>query len=242
MLDREWLSITGSDDPHDRFVFDISFLLSSYTCIYGRGCPGIESEPDPVRACCRHGAHYVDETDREQVESMVAQLGPDYLQFYTDAVRDGVSAILPGGEHRTRIRDGACIFANRADWHRGPGCALHQYAVDHGQHHMTYKPEVCWMVPLRREIVEQVADDGETLTITTITSFDRGAWGPGGADFAWWCTESPEAYVGTEPLYRSMEAELRELVGDAVYGELAVYLDDRRSGARRPLPFPVFIK
>ena len=95
---------------------------------------------------------------------------------------------------------------------------------------------------LRREVAEDVADDGEPKWVTTITSYDRGAWGPGGADFGWWCTESPEAYVGTEPLYRSMEAELREMVSDKVYDELAAYLDERRARARKPLPFPVFVK
>jgi hypothetical protein len=41
MLEREWVSIADPEDPHYRYVFDVSFLLSSYTCIYGAGCPGI---------------------------------------------------------------------------------------------------------------------------------------------------------------------------------------------------------
>ncbi|CAN5117984.1 hypothetical protein BH20ACT8_BH20ACT8_04100 [soil metagenome] len=242
MLDREWVSVVDPDDPHERYVFDVSFLLSSYTCIYGRGCPGVGDEPDPVRGCCRLGAHYTDDEDRERVEAMVERLGPDYLQFYREAARHGVTATLPGGQARTRVRDGACVFANRGDWQRGPGCALHTYAVERGEHPMTYKPEVCWMVPLRREIAEDVGDDGQPVSITTITSFERGAWGPGGADFGWWCTESAEAFVGEDPVYRSMEAELRQMVGHAVYTELATYLDRRRSRARKPLPFPLYVR
>jgi hypothetical protein len=181
----------------------------------------------------------VDEDDRAAVESRVELLGPRWMQRHAEARRRGVSAMV-GAERRTRISDGACIFLNRADFPTGAGCALHHYAVARGEHHMTYKPEVCWIVPLRREVSEGYADDGEQMWTTTITSFDRGAWGPGGADFGWWCTDAPEAYVGTQPLYRTMAAELRAMAGDAVYDELAAYLDARAAQRRRPLPLPLY--
>lgn len=242
MLEREWISITDPDEPHERYVFDVSFLLSDYTCIYGQGCPGIGEDPDPVRACCSLGAHYVDEEDREKVEAMVDVLGPEYMQYHRFATRKGVTAQSAEGEHQTRVKDGGCIFLNREDFHRGAGCSLHQYAVDRGEHFMTYKPEVCWLVPLRREVAEGTADDGEPMVTTTITSYDRGAWGPGGSEFGWWCTDSPDAYVGEKPVYQSMEAELTAMSSPAVYGELAAYLDDRRAKARKPLPFPIFVR
>ena len=242
MLDREWVSLTNPDDPYDRYVFDISFLLSDYTCIYGRGCPGIGSSPSPEIGCCALGAHYVDEDDRVAVEAMVEQLGPVYMQNYHDARRRGVTARMPDGQTRTRVRDGACVFLNRAGWPTGAGCSLHHYAVARGEHYMTYKPEVCWLVPLRREIRQEVADDGADCWVTTITSYDRGAWGPGGADFPWWCTDSAAAYVGDTPVYVSMAAELRAMTSDTVYEELSDYLDERRRKARKPLPFPVFVQ
>ena len=240
MLDREWVSVRNPDDNHDRYVFDVSFLLSAYSCIYGAGCHGTAAEPDAVRGCCRHGAHYVDDDDRARVEAMVDVLGPAHLQAYAEARRRGVTAKTAGGEVRTRVRDGACIFLNRADWHAGPGCALHQYAWAKGEHHMTYKPEVCWIVPLRRQVDESVDDDGAPLHTTTITSFDRGAWGPGGADFAWWCTtDDTTAFVAEVPLYRSMERELVAMTSPAVYAELAAHLDERIATGRRSLPFVV---
>jgi hypothetical protein len=240
MLEREWISITNPDDPHDRYVFDVSFLLSTYACIYGDGCPGIYG--DTVIGCCELGAYYVDDDDRARVEAMVEVLGPAYMQHYADARRRGVTARLPSGETRTRVKSGGCIFLNRAGFATGPGCALHHYAVARGEHHMTYKPEVCWLVPLRRTVDETVADDGEPLWTTTISSFGRGAWGPGGADFDWWCIDQPAAYVGRRPVYESMEHELRAMTSDAVYAELAAYLDERRAVARKPLPFPVFVQ
>ena len=44
---------------------------------------------------------------------------------------------------------------------------------------------------------------------------------------AWWCTEAPEAFTGTEPVYRSLEPELRGMVGDTLYEAIAAYLDRR---------------
>jgi hypothetical protein len=73
--------------------------------------------------------------------------------------------------------------------------------------------------------------------ISTITQWDRRHWGAGGADFHWWCTEAPEAFVGSEPAYRSLRAELQALVGAGIYGRLEAYLD-RRSGRFAPLPHP----
>jgi hypothetical protein len=240
MLDREWVSVTDPDEPHERYVFDVSFLVSTYGCIYGQGCPGTEGVEGDDRGCCRFGAHFVDDADRDRTLEMVDVLGPEYLQRHRSAARKGVLETDEDGAQRTRMVDGACIFLNRADWHRGAGCALHQYAVDRGEHHMTYKPEVCWLVPLRREIVVDTADDGEERVTTTITSYDRGAWGPGGADFDWWCTTDDDlAYGGEAMVYRSMRQELTAMSSPAVYAELARYLDSRlglAKGGRRPLP------
>lgn len=243
MLDREWVSITNPDDDHDRYLFDVTVMLSALTCIYGRGCPGTGTAADPALGCCAHGAHYVDAEDRARVEAVAAELAPEHWQRRAEGQRHGVSAAVPGdGEvGRTRVRDGACIFLNRADFPGGAGCALHVHARARGEHHMTHKPEVCWIVPLRREVARDVADDGEDRWTTTITTYDRGAWGPGGADFGWWCTDSPEAFVGAEPVYRSMAAELQALSTPAVHAELAAYLDDRRGG-RRPLPLLVRLR
>ncbi|MCB1039311.1 MAG: hypothetical protein KDA94_07275, partial [Acidimicrobiales bacterium] len=65
-------------------------------------------------------------------------------------------------------------------------------------------------------------------------------WGEGGHDFHWWCTESPEAFVGRRPVYRELEAELTELVGKEVYRLVAKHLDRRlrRHGTEVFLPHP----
>jgi hypothetical protein len=88
---------------------------------------------------------------------------------------------------------------------------------------MATKPDVCWQLPLRKEDKEE--SDG-TVT-TTLSEFSRAGWGPGGDEFAWWCTEVPEAFTGAAPVYRSMEVELRAMVGDALFEAIAAYLDRR---------------
>ena len=229
MLDREWISITDPDQPYERYVFDVSFLMSGYHCIFGAGCPGTRADRSAGMGCCHHGAHYVTDEDRAQVEAHAELLGPEHFQYYGVARRKGVTAKRGDGHGKTRVVDGGCIFLNRDGWKDGPGCALHQYALARGEHHMTYKPEVCWIVPLRREVREGIGDDGKPDVTTTITSFDRGAWGPGGADFDWWCTtDDTRAFDSPEPLYRTMGDELTAMSSPAVYAELAGYLDRRR--------------
>jgi len=53
-------------------VFDVTFLTSAWTCIYGRGCPGVLTAPAPEleHGCCSYGAHFVDEEDLARVEAV----------------------------------------------------------------------------------------------------------------------------------------------------------------------------
>jgi hypothetical protein len=64
------------------------------------------------------------------------------------------------------------------------------------------------------------ADDTRIL-VSTVTEFDRRGWGEGGHDLHWWCSSSPEAHVGSEPMYLNYAPELTALIGQAAYTELA---------------------
>ena len=135
--------------------------------------------------------------------------------------------------------DDACVFLNRVGFEAGPGCALHLHALRTGQHHSEVKPEVCWQLPLRR--LDEVQEDGSVISY--LSEFGRDGWGEGGLDFGWWCTEAPEAFTGADPVYRSLEPELRLMLGDGVYDELAKYLDERvasrPAAVRHPSEVPV---
>lgn len=230
---REWVSIDDPGNRARRFTFDVSFLLSAYECFYGRGCQGVHpGQQDPAIGCCVHGAYLNDDDDRADLERRVVDdLDPTTMQYHADAIRDGALTTDDDGEWHTRVVDGGCIFANRSGFASGEGCALHHLAERRGMHHMTYKPTVCWQVPLHRTIDEHVANDGSTLEVHVIAAFERGHWGTGGADFGWWCLDDMTAFSAAEPLYVTMAAELRAMVGDEVYAILARHLDARRSEA-----------
>ncbi len=241
----EWISLPDPEEERT-WVFDVTFLLSSWRCIYGQGCQGVLTAPAPEleQGCCSYGAHFTDSADRKRVERAASRLDPDRWQFHRQGKRS-ISKKNDDGEWVTRIVDGACIFLNRPGFPAGPGCALHQAALADGAAPHTVKPDVCWQLPLRRD--EHAADDGSVTSV--IGQWDRRHWGAGGEEFAWWCTEAPEAFradscdtgEGTarnlDPVYVTMRDELTALTGKQVYDELAHYLDWRaRTGTALPHP------
>lgn len=235
----EWVSI---EDPEEErtWVFDVTFLESNWTCIFGRGCKGVltEEAPELEHGCCSYGAHFVDKKDRRRVEKIAKSLTATQWQYKSRADKDGIVKVNKDGESITRLVKGACIFLNRPEFHAGAGCALHLAALESGNSPVAFKPEVCWQVPLRRDDV--VADDGHVTS--TIRQWDRRHWGAGGEEFAWWCTEAPEAFVGTTPVYEQVSEELTEMVGDPVYRLLLSYFADRVVRVGTPLPHPVVRK
>ena len=229
----EWVSF---DDPGEArtWVFDVTFLSSPWRCVFGDGCQGVLTGPSPelAQGCCSYGAHFTDDADVERVQRAAARLDRRDWQFAARGRRNGVIRKGRDGAKVTRMVDGACVFLNRPGFPGGPGCALHRAALADGRLPLEDKPDVCWQLPLRRE--EEVAPDGHVTT--RVTQWDRGHWGPGGADFHWWCTEAPEAFQGVEPVWRSMAAELVALAGPEVYLLLAGYLGSQEDGVRLAHP------
>ena len=76
---------------------------------------------------------------------------------------------------------------------------------------------------------------------TTATSrprcreWKRRDWGAGGDEFHWWCTESADAFVGDDAVYRTLRDEIVEMVGEPVYERLVALLERPRW---TPLPHP----
>ncbi len=237
----EWLSF---EDPGENrtWVFDVTFLLSRWTCLYGRGCQGVLTGPAPEleQGCCSYGAHFTDEEDVARVEAAAASLSGDVWQHRRRALdRGGGMRVVRrgragGSQPMTRMVAGACIFLNRPGFAGGTGCALHLAALQRDQPPLDLKPEVCWQLPLRRE--DQEDQDGHVTS--TVSQWDRRHWGPGGQQFGWWCTEAPEAFGGEEAVYRAMAGELAALVGDETYQTMAGYLDARQASPSVPLPHP----
>ena len=233
----EWVSF---EDPTEErtWVFDVTFMLSHWGCIFGRGCQGVLTEPaaELVHGCCSYGAHFVDAADRRRVERVAKTLTDEQWQFKKKGQQRGVVKVKKNGEMTTRLVDGACIFLNRPEFDGGAGCALHRAAIERGVPHLELKPDVCWQLPLRRD---EQSDGGGHVT-STVRQWDRRHWGAGGDEFAWWCTEAPEAFTEAEPVYKTLRDELIALTSEHAYEMLAGYLENRLStnGASRPVPHP----
>jgi hypothetical protein len=215
---RTWVEFVDPADGGQVFRCDLTFLCSGWNCIFGRGCHGIVGGRRHD-GCCTLGAHYSESADEQRVRAAAAELTPDRWEKYR-AARRGISTVVDGSR-QTRLVDGACIFLNSPDFSGGAGCALHSLALDTGRHPLATKPDVCWQLPLRRTYDRVRRPDGSEVVVTTIGEYDRRGWGPGGHDLHWWCTSSPEAYGAGEPVFRSLVAELVELMGRPAYDELA---------------------
>jgi hypothetical protein len=229
----EWLTFEDEDELRT-WMFDVTFLLSPWTCIFGHGCQGVLTGPaaELSQGCCSYGAHFTGDEDVARVKAAAATLSAKDWQF-ADRARRGVVTRQPDGTRVTRLVDDACIFLNRPDHPGGAGCALHRAALARGIPPMRLKPDVCWQLPLRRED----STDASGRVTSVVTQWDRRHWGEGGEEFHWWCTEAPEAFAGSEPVYVTMADELVGLVGQTTYLRLCGYLDERRGGGR-PLPHP----
>lgn len=222
-VEREWISL---DHDGDTYLFDRTFLSSNWTCIFGDGCCGIREEEEPERSegCCTFGAHFSDAADRKRVIARAKELTGDQWQFKDVAESVGGPVVkAEKGVWTTRVYEGACIFLNRNDFAKGPGCALHVAAMDAQANYLDWKPEVCWQVPIR--LSHHVDESGHTTW--TMTDWKRRDWGEGGQDFAWWCTESADAFVGPTSVIESCRSEITALVGEIVYDRLVDLLAQR---------------
>ncbi|MPR00481.1 hypothetical protein GB931_21655 [Modestobacter sp. I12A-02628] len=224
---REWVEFTDPAEPAHLVRADLTWLTSAWTCVYGRGCAGVETgRPDD--GCCSHGAFLTDDDDVRRVGAAVAELTPaDWQRHGTAPWVELEEAEDPdddsddgAGEPRTRRADGACVFLNGPDHPGGAGCALHALALRTGRHPLETKPDVCWQLPVRREQEWVDRPDDTRVLRTTVGEFDRRGWGPGGHELHWWCTGAPAAHVSPEPLYDTYAAELTALLGPAAYAEL----------------------
>jgi hypothetical protein len=244
--------------PAQVFRCDLTWLTSSWTCIYGRGCQGIYADR-PNDGCCTLGAHFADEDDEQRVAAAVALLDPSGWQYAAEGAGPGAAKsktpagkggrkarganagwteVDAEGQRKTRVIDGACVFLNRPGFPSGDGCALHKLALDQGKEPLELKPDVCWQLPVRRSYRTVERPDGTSYLEVTISEYDRRGWGAGGHDLDWYCTTNPQAHIGAEPVYRSLRPELVELIGASAYAVLAKACD-QLTGARKLLPLTV---
>ncbi len=223
---RAFVEFVNPADDTEVMRCDLTWLTSSYTCIFGQGCPGIYSTSPDV-GCCTLGAHFAGKADEKRVAGFVKQLDERLWQFKPQdraAKKKDWIETDDEGERKTLTIEvagqQACVFHNREDFHLGAGCALHALALEQDRNPLETKPDVCWQLPIRRTFRDVERQDGTTYTEVSIGEYDRRGWGAGGHDLDWYCTGNTEAHVAVEPVYITSAPELTELMGEAAYAEL----------------------
>ena len=116
----------GMEEIHDAAAgttwrFDRDFLASRWTCLWGRGCLGIGTEPAPELGlgCCSVGAELGDVDEARLIAALAATLGPELFEHRADATEGGIFS--DATRTNTRVVDGACIFLNRPGFDGGAG-------------------------------------------------------------------------------------------------------------------------
>lgn len=229
----EWFSF---EDPEELriWMFDVTFLLSSWTCIFGQGCKGVldQDATEMMQGCCSYGAHFSDKKDLARVKEAAKTLTKEQWQFKDIGTKKGITR-KEDDETLTALVDDACVFLNRPGFEGGPGCALHRAAMERDIAHLLLKPDVCWQLPLRQV---DLMDENTGYLTSMITQWERKHWGPAGEEFHWWCTDAPEAFVGAVPAYEGLREELRAMTSEAVFVALIAYLEQRRGITMLPHP------
>jgi len=195
--------------------FDRDFLASNWTCIWGKGCKGINATADTLgHGCCSLGAE-LDGIDEARNLSAAGAMIPSHLfQFHVEAQEGTVFA--DENYSATRVIDGACIFHNRNGFAGGEGCALHLAAEYFDESPMDWKPSVCWQLPIK--VDWEMREDN--VEVATVRRWSRADWGDHGTKMAWCCTEGTDAYVGDSSVLDSLGDELSEIVGEEVFVQL----------------------
>ena len=196
--------------------FDRDFLASNWTCIWGKGCKGINATADESlgTGCCSLGAELDGIDEARDLSAAAATIPAHLFQFHAEANSGTVFA--DESYSATRVVDDACIFHNRNGFAGGEGCALHLAAEYFDESPTDWKPSVCWQLPIK--VDWEMRDDN--VEVATVRRWSRADWGDHGTKMAWCCTEGTDAYVGETSVLDSLDDELSKIVGTEVFVQL----------------------
>ena len=196
--------------------FDRDFLASNWTCIWGKGCKGINATADESlgHGCCSLGAELDGIDEARELSAAAATIPAHLFQFHAEASSGSVFA--DESYSATRVIDGACIFHNRNGFPGGEGCALHLAAEYFDESPTDWKPSVCWQLPIK--VDWEMRNDN--VEVATVRRWSRADWGDHGTKMAWCCTEGTDAYVGESSVLDSLSHELSQIVGTEVFVQL----------------------
>ena len=91
---REWVEFVDPEDPDGLYRIDLTWLVSTWTCIFGAGCCGIVEGRDDD-GCCTHGAYFADKDDLNRVKAAARELmGQDFWSYGLAANRKVLETFL----------------------------------------------------------------------------------------------------------------------------------------------------
>jgi len=234
------------DDPTGTEVtlyrINVSFYLSRWTCQYG-SCPGIlVTGVNTDHGCCQYGVRVKPGKELKRMKEVLRTMTaddmdnidqlPESLYRMTTEERAGNTDF----SHHTTMKDGVCVFANRTGGPAGkPGCAFHHLANRLGVHPSETKPDICWRVPYQLDTSYDTTHSYQVVTVTANMGTNWGGFDTEYTEFVgYWCTETSDAYNGSQPVYVAAEIELRKMLGDRVYERMAEELSTMER--RYPMP------
>ena len=99
---REWVTFADPEEEGRVWQLDVTFLLSSWQCIFGAGCQGVldQKAPELVLGCCSYGAYFADTDDRDHVARIAAEL--DRRRMAVREERPGQGHLQEDGPRRRR--------------------------------------------------------------------------------------------------------------------------------------------
>ena len=111
----EWISF-DDDKLEQTWVFDVTFLESPWTCIFGQGCQGVLTGPaeDLVQGCCSYGAHFIDDEDVARVEAAAATLDVANVGDSATTERGAKAVRSTGGGEKGRAMGGGSNSSSSA--------------------------------------------------------------------------------------------------------------------------------
>ena len=104
---RQWIEFVNPEDEDEIFRCDLTWLLSSWTCIFGNGCKGIiKKRADD--GCCSHGAYYSEKADEKRTEKFARRLTEDEWQYRKQGLKGGITEVEDGSPFRPTRTVGLC--------------------------------------------------------------------------------------------------------------------------------------
>ena len=230
---RAWVEFVDPADDGQVFRCDLTWLTSSWTCIFGSGCAGvIEGRPDD--GCCTLGAHF-SEKNEERAAAGSRQPSRRGRPGELHAASRQAAGSRP--TRRAPARRASSTVPASSSTARASPAALAALCTGWrcARVGTPSRPSPTSAGSCRSGVPSDVTrTDGSQVLVVSIGEYDRRGWGPGGHDLSWYCSGNTEAHVGREPVFRSNAPELEALMGPGGYAELARLCEQRlASGGRR---------